>query len=98
MSQTVTAEFSTSFTGRLVQPSDPQFDDLRRIHNGMIDKRPALIAQCRTTADIVDALGVARKVGLPLAVRGGGHNMTGRATINDGLMIDLSAMSGIHID
>jgi FAD/FMN-containing dehydrogenase len=100
MSKTLnaTAQFAASFTGQLISPIDSAFDDLRRVHNGLIDKRPALIAQCRGTADIVDAVGVARTLGLAIAVRGGGHNVTGRATIDDGLLVDLSLMTGIHVD
>jgi FAD/FMN-containing dehydrogenase len=63
-----------------------------------VDKRPALIARCRGTADVVDAVALARKLKLEVAVRGGGHNVAGRATINDGLMIDLAPMKGVHVD
>lgn len=100
MSQTLNAaaQFTASFTGQLIPPIDPAFDELRRVHNGLIDKRPALIAQCRGTADIVDAVGVARTLGLAIAVRGGGHNVSGRATIDDGLLVDLSLMTGVHVD
>ena len=64
----------------------------------MVDKRPALIAQCRGVADVVDAVKLARDLGLEVAVRGGGHNVAGRATVEGGLMIDLSLMKGIHVD
>src|SRR4030095_1577271 len=74
------------------------YDEARRVHNGLVDKRPALIARCHGTADIVDAIGLARKLGLKVAVRGGGHNVAGRATIDDGLMIDLAPMKGILVD
>src|SRR5206468_4636063 len=69
-----------------------------RVHNGLIDKHPALIAQCTGTADVADAVKLARTLNLEIAVRGGGHNPAGRATIDSGLMIDLSTMKGIHID
>jgi FAD/FMN-containing dehydrogenase len=68
------------------------------VHNGLIDKRPALIARCRGVADIADAVKLARTTNLEVAVRGGGHNVAGRATIDDGLMIDLLPMKGIHVD
>ena len=68
------------------------------MHNGLIDKRPALIARCRGLADIVDAVKMARDHKLEVAVRRGGHNVAGRATIDDGVMIDLSLMRGIHVD
>jgi FAD/FMN-containing dehydrogenase len=91
-------ELSEKFVGRLVRPTDPAYDEARRVHNGLIDKRPALIAQCRGMADIVDAVQLARSLKLEVAVRGGGHNVAGRATIDGGLMIDLSPMKGIHVD
>jgi FAD/FMN-containing dehydrogenase len=91
-------ELSVTFTGRLLKPTDPAYDEARRVHNGLIDKRPASIAQCRGTADIVDAVRLARTLSLEVAVRGGGHSVAGRATIDGGLMIDLSLMKGIHVD
>ena len=93
-----TKGLSTTFTGRLLKPTDAAYDDARRVHNGLIDKRPALIAQCRGTADIVDAVRLARALSLEVAVRGGGHSVAGRATVDRGLMIDLSLMKGIHVD
>jgi FAD/FMN-containing dehydrogenase len=87
-----------AFSGALLRPDDAEYDQARRIHNGLIDKRPALIARCRGTADIVDALGFARDSGLEVSVRGGGHNVAGRAVTEGGLMIDLSLMKGIHVD
>ena len=93
------AELAASFRGQLLKPDDPGYEEARKVHNGLVDKRPALIARC---------LGVARrcgcrrsrrqKLGLQVAVRGGGHNVAGRATIDGGVMIDLSPMKGIHVD
>src|SRR4051812_18263196 len=83
------AALAPSFSGRLLLPGDTEYDSARRIHNGLIDKRPALIAQCRGTADIADAIRLASSLGLEIAVRGGGHNVAGRSTIDGGLMIDL---------
>ena len=68
------------------------------MHNGLIDKRPAVIAACSGIADIVAAVAMARTLGLEVSVRGGGHNVAGRATIDDGLMIDLSPMKGVFVD
>jgi FAD/FMN-containing dehydrogenase len=68
------------------------------VHNGLIDKRPFLIARCRNVADVVDAVTLARENNLEVAVKGGGHNPAGRATVDGGLMIDLSLMRGIHVD
>jgi FAD/FMN-containing dehydrogenase len=92
------AERAGRFRGQLLQPGDREYDEARRLHNGLVDKRPALIARCRGTADIVEAVHLARTLGLEAAVRGGGHGVAGRATIEGGLMIDLSLMKGIHVD
>jgi hypothetical protein len=95
---TAVAELAPTFSGQLLQPHDAGYDDARRVHNGLIDKRPALIARCHGTADVADAVKLARTLGLEVAVRGGGHNVAGRATIDGGLMIDLAPMKGIHVD
>ncbi len=91
-------EFSTQCSGVVLGPDDAGYDEARRLHNGMIDKRPALIARCRGTADVADAVRFARKHGLDIAVRGGGHNVAGLAVCDGGLMIDLSLMKGIQAD
>jgi hypothetical protein len=92
------SEFAGAFSGLLLRPGDPGYDEARRVHNGLVDKRPALIARCQGVAAVIDALSLARNLCLEVAVRGGGHNVAGRATIDDGLMIDLSLMKGIHVD
>jgi FAD/FMN-containing dehydrogenase len=89
---------STAFTGKLLGPTDPGYETARKVHNGLIDKRPTLIARCRGVADIADAVKLARDQKLDVAVRGGGHNVAGRSTIDGGVMIDLSPMQGIHVD
>jgi FAD/FMN-containing dehydrogenase len=86
------------FRGTLIHSDDAEYDEARRIFNGMIDRRPALIARCRNTADIVDSVRFARENGLAICVRGGGHNVSGRAVVDGALMIDLSMMKGIHVD
>jgi FAD/FMN-containing dehydrogenase len=91
-------QLAPTFTGRFLQPSDAGFDETRRVHNGLVDKTPALIACCRGTADVSDSVKLARTLGLEVAVRGGGHNVAGKAAVDDGLMIDLSPMKGIHVD
>jgi FAD/FMN-containing dehydrogenase len=90
------AELATSFVGYVLEPGATGFDEARKIHNGLIDRKPALIARCRGLADIVDAMRYAREAGLEISVRGGGHNVGGRAVVDDGIMIDLSLMKGIH--
>jgi FAD/FMN-containing dehydrogenase len=94
----VIADLAPSFGGQLLQPVDPGYEEARRVHNGLVDKRPALIARCTGAADIIDAVTLARKLNLEVAVRGGGHNAAGRSTLDDGLMIDLAPMKGIHVD
>ena len=91
-------ELAPSFAGHLIPPSDLRFNTARMVHNGLIDKHPALVAQCRGIADIADAVRLGRRLGLDIAVRGGGHNVAGRGTIDGGLVIDLSLMKGIHVD
>src|SRR5215208_633960 len=87
-----------AFTGQLLQRGDADYDDSRRVHNGLINKYPAVIARCYGVADIIDALALARTLEVDIAVRGGGHNVAGRATIDDGLLVDVSQMKGIQID
>lgn len=87
-----------SFSGELLHAADPGYDEARRIHNGLVDRRPALIARCRGAADIADAVKFARASGLEICVRGGGHNVAGRAVVDDALMIDLSLMKGVYVD
>src|SRR2546423_694631 len=82
----------------LLKPGDAGYDDARRIHNGMIDKHPAVIARCTSTADIVDAVRLGRESGGEVAVRGGGHNVAGKAVTEGGLMIDLAPMRAIQVD
>ena len=83
------SDLTKRFSGRLLVPSDPDWDAARRVHNGLVDKRPALVAQCLGSADIAHAVRFAREHGLEIAVRGGGHNVGGRATVDDGILIDL---------
>ena len=92
------AELAARFTGRLLRPGEAGYDEARRIHNGLIDKRPAIIARCRGTADVAEAVLLGRESGLEVSVRGGGHNVAGRAVTEGGLMIDLAEMRGIHVD
>ena len=90
--------FDAIFRGKLVRPGDDTYDTVRQVHNGMIDKRPALIACCTGVSDVVDAIKIGVDFGLEVSVRGGGHNVAGRAVCDDGLMIDLSNMKGIYVD
>jgi FAD/FMN-containing dehydrogenase len=82
----------------VLEPGQPGYDEARRIHNGLIDKHPAVIARCLLTADVVAAVDFAKNEGLEISVRGGGHNVAGKAVIEGGLMIDLSLMKGSQVD
>jgi FAD/FMN-containing dehydrogenase len=97
-SSNAVSALAKTFRGRLLQPDDLGYEDARLLHNGLVDKRPSLIAPCRGVADVVDAVDLARALGLEVAVRGGGHGVAGRASIDGGLVIDLSLMKGIHVD
>ena len=87
-----------TFSGRLLEPGDAGYDKARQVHNGLIDKHPAVIARCRQTADVVEAVNYARAEGLEVSVRAGGHNVAGKAVGEGGLTIDLALMKGIHVD
>jgi FAD/FMN-containing dehydrogenase len=87
-----------AFSGELLRPGDDGYDEARRGFNGLVDKRPAMIAQCLGEADIAEAIAFARKAGLEISVRGGGHNIAGRCFTEGGLMIDLSRMKGVYVD
>jgi len=90
--------FRTSLRGDLLEPQDDGYDSARLIWNGMFDKRPALIARCDGTADVIEAVNFAREQGLLTAVRSGGHNSAGSGSCDDGLLIDLSGMNGVHVN
>ncbi len=94
----VIAAFAATVRGDLVRAGDDAYDDARSLYNAMIDKRPALIARCVDVADVIAAVAFARDAGLPLAVRGGGHNGGGLGSVDDGLVIDLAAMNGVRVD
>jgi len=85
------------FWGELVTPGDPDYEVPRRVWNGMVDRRPAVIARCVAEDDVVAALWAAREQGLVVAVRGGGHNVAGNAICDGGLVVDLSALKGIEV-
>lgn len=92
------ATFKTGLRGELIRPGDDAYDGARKVWNGMIDRRPALIARCAGVADVIAAVNFARDQGLPVAIRGGSHNVTGNAVCDAGVVIDLSNMKGIRVD
>jgi FAD/FMN-containing dehydrogenase len=92
------AALSEQTSGVVLRPHDPGYDAARAVHNGLVDRKPALIVRCRTTDDAVEALTFARRAGLEVSIRGGGHNVAGRAVTDGGVMIDLVQMKAISID
>src|ERR1700726_1009510 len=91
-------KLADSLRGPLLGPGEGSYDEARKVWNGMIDRRPALIARCAGVADVIAAVRFARTHELLLAVRGGGHNITGNAVCEGGLMIDLSPMKSVRVD
>ena len=89
---------SPAFKGTTVSPGDQDFDRARAVYNGSIDRRPALVVRPHGAADVIDAVCYAREAGLPLAVRCGGHSVAGTSAVEGGVLIDLSAMKGVHVD
>lgn len=91
-------QLRASVRGAVLRPGDTGYEEARRVWNGMIDRRPALIVRCSGTADVIAAVAFARDQGRPVAVRGGGHNVSGNAVIDGGVVIDLSPMNGVRVD
>src|SRR5438874_13592278 len=98
LEETAIQELVSRMRGELLRPSDAGYEQAIQVYNGMIEKRPALIARCVDVADVIAAVNFAREHELTLAVRGGGHSGPGLGTCDDGLVIDLSDMKGIHVD
>jgi FAD/FMN-containing dehydrogenase len=92
------AALQARMRGRVIDASDPGYDQARRVWNGAIDRHPAMIACCQDTADVVTAVEFGRAHGLPIAVRAGGHGVAGRAVCDGGLVIDLRAISQVRVD
>jgi FAD/FMN-containing dehydrogenase len=88
----------TRLRGELIRPGEPGYDEARKVWNGMIDKRPAMIVRCAGVGDVIDAVNFARDNDLQLAIRGGSHSAAGLALCDDGLVIDLSPMRGVRVD
>lgn len=91
-------ELKAGFNGRIILPHEAGYDEARVIWNGMFDKKPAMIAQCKNTADVVRAVNFGRDEKMLIAIKGGGHNSAGTASCNDGIMIDLSPMQAVKVN
>jgi FAD/FMN-containing dehydrogenase len=98
MHEETIAKFAQSLRGALIGRGHPDYDAARRLYNGMIDKRPLLIARCVDAADVIAAVNFGREHKLPVAIRGGGHSGPGFGSADNGLVIDLSAMKGVRVD
>lgn len=94
----VVAELRASLDGSVLTPDHDDYDAARAVWNGIIDRRPGAIAYCTSTADVVAAIGVARRHHVEIAVRGGGHQIAGSGVCDDGLVIDLAEMNAVHVD
>jgi FAD/FMN-containing dehydrogenase len=91
-------ELRRGFTGEIIVPGDPGYDEARTIFNAMIDRRPGVITQCADVHDVVQAVQFGRDLGLEIAVRGGGHGVAGRSLTEGGLVIDLRRMHAVSVD
>ena len=98
MTDTLTTTLESTLRGPVILPEHADYDDARKLYNGMIDKRPAMIARCADVADVIAAVAFGRENDLLVAIRGGGHNGPGLGSCDDGLVLDLSAMTGVRVD
>ena len=92
------AGFRSELRGQLIEPTDSTYEEARQVYNGAISRRPRVIARCADVADVMAALRFGRQHGLPVAIRGGGHNAAGLGVCDDGLVVDLSPMRNVHVD
>jgi FAD/FMN-containing dehydrogenase len=98
LDSTLVADLAGQVSGSVLGPRAPGYEAARAVHNGLVDRTPALIVRCRTTNDVIAALALARRAGLEVSIRGGGHNVAGRAVTDGGVMVDLAEMKAIAID
>jgi FAD/FMN-containing dehydrogenase len=98
ISTTALGDLRARLRGAALTPGDPEYDRARRVYNAMIDRRPAVIVRCAGAADVTAAVAFARAEGLPVSARGGGHNVSGKAVSDGGLMIDLAPMKACRVD
>ena len=98
LSDAAVQAFKNVMRGRVIEPSDPDYNLVRRVYNGMIDRRPRLITRCIDAADVIASVNFARENSLLLSIRSGGHSVAGLAVCDDGLMLDLAEMRGTRVD
>ncbi len=98
LTEELISQLQSSLRGKIIQPPDAEYESVRKVYNGMIDKHPAMIAPCADVADVIACVNFARENNFLVAIRGGGHNAGGLGICDGGLVIDLSPMKGIHID
>jgi hypothetical protein len=98
LSPAAIANIRENIAGAVLTPEDAAYNDVRKVWNGMIDRRPAVIIRCQSVNDVVVGVKTAKQYQLPLAIRGGGHNVTGNAVCDDGVMIDFSQMKKVQVD
>src|SRR5258708_6056890 len=91
-------ELRRTLSGQVITPEDAEYDEARKVWNGDIDRRPAAIAKCRTVADVQAAVGFARKEGLPVAVRSGGHSFPGHSVADGALVVDVRQINQVSLD
>jgi FAD binding domain len=96
--QEAITEFRGQFRGTVIEPQDPAYDEARKVYNGMIDRRPRLIAKCTDVADVIAAVRMAKTTGLRVSIRGGGHNAAGLGVCDEGLVIDLAPIQYVRVD
>ena len=96
--KTVISDLKHDLNVEIIRPGDVNYDEERSIYNAMIDKRPAIIAKCKSVEDVIESVNYARDEGIEVSIRSGGHNGPGLALVDDGMVIDLSPMKGIQVD
>ena len=96
--QQAITEFRGQFRGTVVEPQDAAYEEARKVYNGMIDRRPRLIARCTDVADVIAAVRMAKANDLRVSIRGGGHNAAGLGVCDDGLVIDLAPIKYVRVD
>src|ERR1700720_3010282 len=96
--QEAITEFRGQFRGTVIEPQDVPYEEARKVYNGMIDRRPRLIAKCTNAADVMAAVRMAKTNGLRVSIRGGGHNAAGLSVCDDGMVIDLAPINYVRVD